>query len=862
MGFLKAWFRNRRVEESMEAEFRHHMEAAKQEYIDSGMNEQDAAEAARRDFGRMDGIKEACRDENRISAAESVRQDIGLAFRMMRKSPGFTAAIVFTLALGCGAATAIFSVVNSVLLQPLPLKDPYRIVYVWENDRLRKTERESASLPDFLDMKRETKSYTHLAAYQRQNLTITGSGEPERVVAARISPEYFNVLGLQPVIGHTFTPAEDKAANAVLIGHGLWKRRFGMNASIIGTALVLDGQPFTIAGVMPVEATQGLAPLHREEVWIPITYARMDMFRGRHQTRVLGRLKPGVKLQQANEEITVVMSALEKAFPDDNKGRGAFVRSAMEEITGQLRQPLFLLLGAVAVLLLIACANVANLLLARAFAREQEMSIRISLGAGRGRLVRQLATENLVLVIAGGCGGWLLSRWGTEALLALVPPEMPRMDQVQMDLRVFLFAIAAIALCWALCGLFPAWRSADPSAVRSGRGYSQRLRQTLITIEVALAVTLVSTCGLLGRSFSKLLNVDTGLHTAGVYTASTDLPTATYPLPKVWPIVEWPQVEAVHERMLAAAAQMPGVESAAISAASLVRGAWTTRTTVDGRPVPPPGEQKEAELRIVTPNFFDTLGIPIKQGRLFTERDDRTHPPVVIVNETFVKEHFPGENPLGRRIRVFGALREVAGIAADARFDGPGTEVMPAMYVPFRQFPMSSINLVVRAKLNPQLAQAIRSADANLAVYDAASLDQVFASTYGLRSFVLVLSSCFAAIALLLAAAGIYALISFTVGRQTREIGIRMALGSPRSSVFLRIVQSAVVRVVAGLSIGLAASVIAARAIQSMLYDVSPWDPITYTAVGILLLISAVVAASIPALRASRIDPVFALRSE
>jgi putative ABC transport system permease protein len=797
-----------------------------------------------------------------VTAAESLRQDVSLAFRMMRKSPGFTAAIVCTLALGCGAATAIFSVVNSVLLRPLPLHDPDRIVFIWENDRLRRTAREWTSLPDFLDMQRETKSYQHLAAYQRHNLTLSGNGEPERVVAARITPGYFQVLGVQPVIGHEFTESESKAGNAVLLSHSLWQRRFGSSTAIVGTALMLDGQQYTVTGVMPAGTVEALAPLHREEVWIPVTYLRNDMLRGRHDAQVLGRLKPGVSMQQANEEIAVVMSALEKAYADDNKGRSAYVNPAMDEITGQLRGPLYLLLIAVSILLLIACANVANLLIARAFAREQEMSIRISLGAGRGRLVRQLATENLVLAVAGGFGGWLLSQWGIRVLLALAPDTMPRMNDVQTDWRVFAFALGSVAFCWAVFGVFPAWRSANPAAVRAGRGASQRLRKTLISVEVALAVTLVVTCGLLGRSFSKLLDVDLGMRTAGIYTISIDLPASTYKPPQTWPIVEWPQVEALQDRILNEVRRLPGVESAAISTASLVRGAWTTRVTVDGRPIPAPGDQKEAELRIVTPEYFPTLGIPVKQGRPFHQTDDKGHTPVAIINEAFVKEHFPGVDAVGNRIRVFGRLYEIAGVAANARYDGPGSEMAPAMYIPFRQFPLSLMNIVVKAKGAPPLSQAIRAADPNLAGYDAASLDRVFAGTYALRRFTLVLAVCFATIALLLAAAGVYALISFTVGRQTREIGIRMALGAPRAAVFLSTVQSAIVRVAAGVVIGLVAAIAAARGIQSMLYQVSPWDPVTYLGVSALLLIVAVVAAWVPAIRASRIDPIIALRYE
>ena len=835
--------------------------------MQSGMSRTAAAIAARQRFGNLSSVQERCREQNGALAIETIWQDLRFACRTFAAQPGFTAVVLTTLALGIGANTAVFSVLQAVLLQPLPVREPERLVFVWENDRLRKSEREGASFPDYLDMKQRAKSFEHLAASQRMDVTLTGQGEPERVVAARVTSNYFEAMGVQPLLGRVFKPGEA----GVLLSNSLWQTKFGASRDVLGQAVSLDGFSGTILGVM-APAADSLAP-RSAQVWSALEAVRATQFRGQHNTRVIGRLRHGSNVQQAQAELTGIMSQLEKEYPDDNLGRGAMVIPAHEELAGTMRPALKALSAAVIVLLLIACVNVANLLLARASSRGHEMAVRYSLGAARGRLMRQLLTESLLLALAGGVLGVFVAYWGVQGLISMAPLDIPLIGRTSIDATSLLTTLCVSLAAWVLFGLAPAWKtygmpaaSLRSSGRSSASGSSLRLRHALVTAEIGLAAVLVIFSGVLIRSFWRMHQVNLGYVPAGAITLRVKLPESRYPFPK-FPWKEWPAATAFYGRLKSAALQIPGVQIASVANAGPERTSWTTRVTVEGRPVPPEGEQDEAQFRTSDTDYLRATGAALRSGRFFGQTDDERHPLVSVVNEAFVRRHFPSENPIGRRIKVFGSSREIVGVIGDIRYGSPDAEPSPSMYFPIVQSPFPDATLIVRTSGDPSLVApglrgAVLAADPAVAPFDVMTLEHSLSEATARQRFILTLLTGFGCIALALAAIGIYGVVSYTVGQRRQETAVRMALGARGQDVFSEIVRGMLARTFIGIGAGIAVAGFATRMLQPLLFETSPRDSFTYAAVAAGLVAVAFVGAALPAQTAARMNPAAALRQE
>ncbi len=801
--------------------------------------------------------------------------DLKLAWCTLSRSPLFSVVTILVLALGVGANSAIFSVVKGVVLDPLPYPESDRLVVVWENDRHRGTQREGASIPDFLDFRERARLFQQLAARQLVNRTLTGRSEPLRLVGSKVTANFLPALGVTPVLGRHFTEEDETPGRdrVLLLHHALWQSAFGGDPGVVGQSVVLDGEPHTIVGVMPPAARM---PTSGEQLWVPYAITEDEMIRGRHNLLVVGRLLPGVPLARAQEEMTAIMAALEQEYPEDNQARGAFVAPLHPEVVGNVRPALLLILGAVACVLLIVCVNIANLLLSRGAARQAEIALRRALGASRTRIVRQMMTESFVLTVAGFACGLALAWAGTRLLLQFVPSSLPRLDNVALDGPVTLFTLGLSLLTWLVFGLVPAVRASGSDVQQTlkegGRGASegsarQRLKKTLVVAEVALAVVLVIGAGLVLRSFWGLSRVDPGLEPVNALSLDLELPGVKYPAPEDWPFLVWPRVTQLQDRLIEEVEALPGVRAAAVGLSNPLSGAWTTRTRVVGKPIPEQSGRDEAYFQPVSENYFQACGIPLRKGRFFTRADDDAHPLVAIVNEAFAAFYFGEDEPLGERILIYGREREIVGVVGDVRFRGLGQESYPAMYLPFRQNPMGSLSLVYRSETDPAgLLAAVKSLiwriDPDLAVFTVAPLDEALSASLGRQRFTMVMLLCFAFSALLLSAVGVYGVISYLVAQRRHEIGIRMALGASRGEVFRLVVGAGMILVAIGVGVGLATALGSAGLVASLLYGISSRDPLTFAAVPLLLALVAFLACYLPARRASRADPMSALRYE
>lgn len=867
MSWIQAMFRRRRTEQILEDEVRHHIELQTEEYIRAGMTPEEAARAARLRFGTISSVQERCREQNKVLQVESVWQDLRFAFRTFSADKGFTAVVLITLALGIGANTAVFSFVRAVLLEPLPVRDPGRVVFVWETDRIRGTQREAASWPDYLDMRQRAKSFETLAASQPMDVTLTGYGEPERVPAARVTSNFFQTIGVDPVLGRVFRPGED----GVILSHSLWQSKFGGSPDVLGRAIYLDGFTGTILGVMAPEANS-LAP-RSAAVWTALETVRATMHRGQHQTRVLGRLRSSATVRQAQTEMTAIMAQLEKEYPRDNLGRGATVVPLHEELAGRLRPALTTISAAVVVLLLIACLNVANLLLARASARGRELAVRVSLGADRWRLARQLLTESLLLAVAGAAVGAMVASWGVRVLVAFAPADMPLVNRAAADGTTLLVTLGVSLLAWLIFGVVPALRaSATPestlraSARTTAPASALRLRNALVMVEIGMATVLVIFTGVLIRSFWRLHEVDLGYEPRGAMTLRVKLPESRYPFPQ-FPFREWPAAVAFYDRLKTAVAAVPGVEAASLAIAGPDRDSWTTRVTVAGRPVPPEGEQDEAQYRPTDTEYLNATGATLLRGRFFEGSDDERRPLVAVLNEAFVKKHFPGEDPIGRHIVVFGIPRQVVGVMNDIRYGSPDAIPTPAMYIPLLQAPFPDVTLTARFSGDPAIAlPAIRSAvlqaDPAVAPFDVMTLEGSLSQATSRQRFVMSLLGGFGFLALALAAVGIYGVVAYSVGQRRQEFAIRLALGARAVDVFSQVLTGALARAAAGICLGVLIAAAAAHLLQPLVFETSPRDTATYVGVVLVLLLVAAFGAAIPARLAVRFDPAAALRQD
>ena len=866
---LRALFLRRRLERDLEAEFEFHLaERARH----SEMQPVDA----RRQFGNPTAYKEILRDMWTFRWMEALRQDVHYTLRAMRKSPGFTIVAALTLALGIGANTAIFSVVDAVILRPLPYPEPSRLVELWGNVKRAKVERRGTSYPDYADWRDQSKSFTAMAAFGSDTATLIGTGEPERITGEVVSQPYFDLLGMRPALGRVFRPEEDSVPQrdaVVILSDALWKRRFGADPKIVGKTVQLDTRMFTIIGVMP-PWFRGITD--RAELWVPfmMTGTAADFAeRGNRGFAALARLKPGVTQGQAQAELDAISKRLEKAYPGTNEGRAVEVATLDGELFGDLRQPLLVLLCAVGFVLLIACTNVANLLLARAEARQREIAMRIALGASRRRVLLQLTTESCVLALIGAALGLLFARWGVRALMAGSPIDFPSYIQPGMDPRVALFTIAMTAAAGLLLGLAPAaqvragnlFEAFKQSAGQSsGSRFGQRFRGALVIAEVAFATLLLIGAGLMIRTVRELSALHPGYALDGVLTLRVNLPRLAAGTDA--------SAAVTARQVLARVAQVPSVAAVSGSTDTPLGGSNASFYSAEGQPPMNAQNVPRAYVHRVTPEFFQTLRIPFIAGRTFTETELTPTSNVVIVTEALSKRFWAGQNAVGKRVKI-GGLRStspwltIVGVVNDMKYRGlPNNPTAdPDIFFPWGE--RRGFAILIRTPLDPgSLAPAVRSAlrqaEPGAVIYGVSTLNELAARETSRSRFVGWLMGIFAAVALTLAMIGIYGVMSYSVTRRTQEIGIRMALGAARSEVLRLVVGNGMRLIVAGLAVGGAAAFGLTRVLETLLYGVHPTDPLAFATAAVLLAAVALAACLAPAARATRIAPASALRNE
>jgi putative ABC transport system permease protein len=806
---------------------------------------------------------------------QNLWQDLRYGARMLTKQPGFTLIAALTLALGIGANTAIFSVVNGVLLRPLPFDEAERLVRVYVTAPARGIRANPASYLNFADWRAQNSVFDAIAAYSGASATFTGGAAPEQIEGVAASGDLFAVLKARPSAGRVFSSADEQQGNKniVVISHGLWQRSFGGDPKIVGRQVTLDATGYTVIGVMP----RGFRfPLEQRKTdyWVPLDpRSETNQERGANYLNVTARLKPGVNLEQAWAEMTSIAGRLEQQYHDKNAGRGLNLVPLHEALTGNLRRALLVLLAAVGFVLLIACANVANLQLARAASRGREMAIRAALGAGRGRILRQLLTESLMIAALGGAIGLLLAAWGVDLLAAAMPEDIPRAGGIGLDARVLGFT-AAITLGAGLAfGLAPALQSSKGDLTASlkeggrgagaGAGHS-RMRGLLVVTEVALSLVLLVGAGLLLKSFRHLLDVPPGFDPNGVLTATVALPSGAYR--------EEARQSAFFEQALNRIAALPGVAAAGVVDPMPLGGsAAMNGFSVEGRPPQSAGERPATNSRIISADYLKAMGIPLLRGRALSERDNAAAPRTMLINESFARRYFPNENPLGQRLRLTIApnfVAEVVGVAGDVKHRGLDREAGPEAYVSYLQVPAPIMSLVVRAaagdplNLAASVRQAVEQVDKDQPLADVKPMTAWLDESVARQRFNMLLLAVFAAVALLLAAIGIYGVVSYSVTERTREIGIRVALGAQRADVLRLVVRQGLALTLAGVACGVAGAFGLTRLMAGLLFSVTPTDPLTYVGVAALLVSVALLACWIPARRATKVDPMIALRCE
>jgi putative ABC transport system permease protein len=798
------------------------------------------------------------------------QQDLKYGARLLWRQSGFTFVVVLTLAIGIGANTAVFSAVNAVLLRALPYREPDRLVMVWEK-RPREAVLNNVVAPaDFVDWVAMNSSFEAMAAHSTATFDLTGSGEPRRLGAAAVSPPFFDILGITPALGRTFRADEGVIGHdrVVLLSHGLWQRQFGGDPGIVGKSITLNANPREVIGVLPASFE---FPGAETEVWSPLALqgSAQPLPRALHQFQVYARMKPGVSIESARADMDRVGAQLESSYPDTNRSHGAHVALLRDELVAPIESGLLMLLGAVTFVLLIACVNIANLLLARAAARRKEMAIRAAIGAGRGRLIGQALTESLMLACLGGGAGLLVGQWAIRAMPFLTPENLPvlGLDRLTLDLRVLGFTATISIVTGLLVGLLPGWQAArqDPNDAlkesgRSATGARRRLRFTLVVAEIALASLLLVGAGLTLRSFRAVLMSEPGFRADGVLTTVVSLPRARYR--------ETPRVLDTFDAIERRLAALPAVRSVGATNMLPLSGADGRRgVEIEGR-VPPPDSPTRAHQRSVVPTYFRAMGIDIIQGRAFAATDDARAPLVMIVNETMAARYWPTQSPVGRRVRFVGeeAWREVVGVSRDVRHWGLDRPVNPEMYVPQRQATSWTMTFVVStatdpAALAPSVREQVRAVDPDLPL-TLRTMTEVASKSIASRRVTMFLLGVFGAVALLLAAAGLYGVMAHLVALRTSEIGIRMTLGASPANVRTLIVREGLLQTICGLALGLAGAALMMRWFAAMLYGVSPADPVTLVGVAAVLLLTTTLACLVPARRAMRVDPVTALRAE
>ncbi|MGH9430123.1 MAG: ADOP family duplicated permease [Terriglobia bacterium] len=881
---LRGAFSQRRFETRLDEEMQAHFELLVEENLAKGMRPQDAHDAARRTFGGAALAKEGCRDQRSWPFLDGLAQDLRYALRQVRHNRGFAAAAILVFALGIGANTAMFTVVDAVLLRPLPFSHPGRLVMVWRSDLKSTPGKGTVSYPDFLDYRKQNHVFDYMAAFRGGvDFTLTGGEQAARLHGAIVSADLLQLLGVKPILGRDFTPAEDKPSASgfpVVLSHHAWESEFGSDPKIIGRSITLNREPFTVVGVMAA-GVQFPIQTQPVDLWTTMAYDVVHMNRPSHSTTDRGwrylwsvaRLRPGVGAHTAQAEVHTIAQRLATQYPSQDGHDGIWLQPLSEAVAGDLRPVLLALLGAVGCVLLIACVDMANLSLGRLAARRQEMAVRATLGAGRRRLARQLLTESTLLSVAGGGLGFLIAATVTPVLIRLSPHEIPRIDSVQplqVDWRVFVFALALAVFTGLASGLAPAfqvWRAPLAESIKGGwRGLtaspgSARLRQSLVVVELALSAILLVGAGLLIRSMWRLVHSDPGFNPRNALTFKIDLPESTYT-----PAHQMQFFQQLLERVRA----LPGVQGAGGADFFPFSGVEFTDSFKIAGAAPNAENHGGAAFCLVTTEYFRAMGIPIFTGRAFNDSDRLGSLPVVVVSRSLADRYFGGQNPIGQRL-ILDSPVQIAGVAADVRNGDLESASYPTIYIPLAQqpagFPKFPMTLIVRSRSNPDslvpsIRSAVRALDKNVPVYDARPLAEYMSISEAQSRFNATLLAVFAGLGLVLASAGLYGVTSYAVAQRTHEIGIRMALGAERRDILRMILSQGMRLALAGVILGLAGARALTRLLRSFLFGVRPADPATFIIVASILVLVLLLSTFLPARRALRVDPLVALRHE
>ena len=879
-------FGRRNKNRELDEELQSHLRMAEKDRLERGLPTNDASAGARKELGNTDLIKEVTREMWGGASLERLAQDLRYGLRILAKAPGFTAVAVLTLALGIGANTAIFSVVNGVLFNPLPYPHPEQLVTLSESKPNFATG--SISLPNFLDWQRENHTFSGMAISRGYLLNLTGRGEPEQLRARFITSDLFSVLGVTPLLGRGFAPSEDRIGGSpiALISEGLWRRKFAASSDALGQTVALDGTGYAVVGVIPASFKLTLGSFNSIDVYLPVGQWNNPLLPTRGAGlgfHGIGRLKPGVTIDQARADLAAISQSLAATYPDTNKGIGATMFPLKQDMVHNVRVLLLVLLGAVGFVLLISCVNVANLMLARASARRREFAVRTALGAGQGRLVRQLLTESLLLSSIGGGLGLLLAAWGTQAALRHLPAGLPRSGDVGLDGRVLLFTSFITLACGLFFGLAPALRGArtnlHDTLKEGGRGESgvrHRAQGILVVAEIALALVLLISAGLMLRSLQALWNVNPGFNSHNVLSFGVALP----------PSMRAATADGIRAALRNVDQQMksvPGVTAVSLSWGALpLSGDDEDLFWIESQPKPATeNEMKMALSYVVQEDYLRVMGIALERGRFFTAHDNETAPHVAVIDDVFAKQYFGDQDPIGQRIVVpnKGGSAEIIGIVGHVKqwgLDTDDTESLRAqLYVPYMQLPDAAMQLswngtgvllryepAAAAAVGESVRSAVHSISSEHLMTETQTMDEIIANSLNARRFSMLLLGVFAVVALGLAVVGIYGVVSYLVGRRTQEIGIRIALGARSPDVLRMILSEGMKMTLLGVAIGFLAALALTRVMASMLFGVSPNDPLTFAGVALLLALVAAAACYIPARRATRVDPMLALRHE
>ncbi len=876
---INTWLLGRQGNEDFEYEIESHLAMLTDENVRRGLPPDEAARAARIRLGSATQLKETNRELRGLPMLETFLHDSRYAFRMLRKNPGFTAVAIFTLALGIGANTAIFSVVRAVLLKPLPYAKPDQLFNVFQEQSRDEAVKTGWSYANFEEAREQNRVFSKMAGSQHHQLTLTGGGEPSLVNASVVTSEFFSLFGEKPLAGRVFFRDDAKAGAApvAILSENLWRASFRADPNVIGSSISLDKRSFTVVGIMPAAFRFPLVT-ESEQLWIPLVqdplFGSWMQRRGGHWLQVTGRLKPGVSITQARAEMDALDARLASAFPAENGGWVIRMVPLQQMLVEDVKPALLMLLAAVGLVLLIACVNIANLLLARATSRAREIAVRTTLGAGRARIVRQLLSESVLLGLLGGVTGLLVAYWGVQGLSSLLPPSLPRVNAIRVDHLVLSFALLLSAIASCAFGLAPAFIVANsglPSSLREGGGRAgessknRRTRNFLAAGEIALAMVLLVSAGLLLRSFAKLMSVSPGFEVQHIVKANISLPRFQYSTPQQW--IEF------SDELLARIQAEPGLQDSALAVpVPLADGCVNLGFDIVGSPPSSSGTSRTADYVAVTPAYFRVMGIPLLAGRFFNQRDSLAAPRVSVISSAMARIYFPKQDPIGKRL-TFGfppdgaAVREIVGVVGDVRDVALGNDPGPLMYAPYAQAPFPGADVVVRSTLSTSsVAAAIRrdvgKIDKDLPVSDVANMPDILHVSLAQPRFRTFLLALFAAIALLLAATGIFGVISYSVSCRTQEIGIRVAVGASRAAILWMVSRETLVLTGAGLAVGMPCALAASHLVEHMLFGVSAEDPATVLVVAFALVAVAALAGYIPARRAMRVDPMVALRHQ